>query len=495
MKRILFLFFGLCSYSTLLFSQSYSPPLRIEIETPMGEFPFQLMPMKQHGVILFYETGIVENKQVKWSIVWFDTNLNKITTSDFFIDKGMIIEAFNGDENDFYICMQSKSHRRNILYNTVFVHYNLIEKKIKIYSFNLRDREEVQSMFLFNNTVLFTTLYNKQEEVLLFDLQRLSVKPFYTENNRTYSLQFVTFDSITHSFWIGSLIENQPHSVLVLNQLDTNGSSYYQQEIAFDQQYRLNYCKWVVTDSGKALLLASYVHANEINSKTLSNINTGIVSMRFSKEAISIPTYYNFLYLTNETQLRSNKQDVSLNLQLIVNNVAHNDSLYIFIGEVYYPEYRQEYAAGYGMYAYSAAPTTVFAGYRYQIAYVLVFNKNGNLVWNTQFQHRDILVKSLRNILHAYIDDENNVLLYYGLGSNISSTIINDKTVIQSLDKIPVELLAPGEQIINNYTTFCKHWYADYFIYYGYQTILSPKSNKRQKRKRDVLFINKLVYK
>ena len=104
-------------------------------------------------------------------------------------------------------------------------------------------------------------------------------------------------------------------------------------------------------------------------------------------------------------------------------------------------------------------------------------------------------MKSLRNILHAYIDDENNVLLYYGLGSNISSTIINDKTVIQSLDKIPVELLAPGEQIINNYTTFCKHWYADYFIYYGYQTILSPKSNKRQKRKRDVLFINKLVYK
>ena len=88
----------MCGYSTLLFSQSYSPPLRIEIETPMGEFPFQLMPMKQHGVILFYETGIVENKQVKWSIVWFDTNLNKITTSDFFIDKGMIIEAFNERE-------------------------------------------------------------------------------------------------------------------------------------------------------------------------------------------------------------------------------------------------------------------------------------------------------------------------------------------------------------------------------------------------------------
>ena len=494
MKRIFILILLVINLYSLLYSQAYSPPLRLEIETPLGEFPFQIVPMHQNGVALFYETGFVENKQMKWSIVLFDTNLKKTTTSDFLIEKEMNVEAFNADEENVYICLQN-SYRRKTLYNTVLIHYSLPENKIKIFSFNLRDREEVQYLYLYKNCVLFTTYYDKKEESFLLDLKTITYKPLHTDNSLPYSLQFFHADSISQSLWVGSLLNVKQQSKLILHQLDSNGHTLFQKEIDFDEQFRVNSCKWIMTDSGQALIVGTYVNANEVNVKNSEEFNTGIVSLSFSKDKIDTPLFYNFLFLTNENYMRSNKQDVSLNLHLVINDIVHNDSLYVFVAEVFYPEYRQEYATGYGMYGYASAPTTVFAGYRYQIAYVLVFNKYGELLWNTQFQYKDLMVKSLRNILRAHIDDENNILLYYGLGDEVTTTVLNDKNVVQSVDKIPMELLAPGEQILQNYTAFCKHWYHDYFIYYGYQTILSPKTNKNQKRKRDVLFINKLVYK
>lgn len=494
MKRLFILILYLINLYPLLYSQAYSPPLRLEIETPLGEFPFQIIPMHRNGVAIFYETGFVENKQMKWSIVLFDTNLQKTSTSDFLIEKEMNVEAFNADEENVYICLQN-SYRRKTLYNTVLVHYSLSDNKIKIFSFNLRDREEVQYLFLYKNCVLFSTYYNKREEIFLFDLKTLTYKPLHENNSLTYSLQFFSIDSNTQSLWIGSILNDKQQSKLILHQLNSNGLILYQKEIAFDEQYRVNSCKWMMNDSGKALIVGTYVNSNEINTKNNDEFNTGIVSLTFSKEKMDTPIFYNFLYLTNESYMRSNKQDVSLNLHLLINDIVHNDSLYVFVSEVFYPEYRQEYAAGYGMYGYASAPTTVFAGYHYQIAYVMVFNQYGELLWNTQFQYKDLLVKSLRNILHAHIDEDNNILLYYGLGDEVTTTILNDKNIVQSVEKIPMELHAPGEQIIQNYTAFCKHWYQDYFIYYGYQTILSPKSNKNQKRKRNVLFINKLVYK
>lgn len=493
-----FIFFCCFLLPVTLFSQAFSPPLRLEIEVPPSEFPFHVISMAENGVALLYETEIVENKKVKWSIVVFDTNLQKKTTTDIWLEKELTVEVINSDKNNLFLCMQ-KPNRRSTFYNTYFVHYNLPLKKANVYAINLKDREEVMDLCILGRKAYFASILNQNEYVYTLDLQTLLFENIYSESNNRSMFQFFKFDSIDNTLWIAmSKYTTKTASTIILTQMDVNGSKITNYEIPCNENYRINYFRLMTINKNQQLLVGTYVNANEFNALKYEDIvNTGIFSMVISNGKVENPHFINFLLLSNQydkNRSLSNKKDASLNLQLVLDEIAHNDSLNIFIGEVFYPEYRQEYAANYGMYGYTTAPTNVFAGYRYQIAYILSFNNNGELLWNSQLQYNDVLVKSLRNILHAYVDSNNDVLLFYGIGAEINSTVLNGRTVVQSSESLPIELLSPTDRIVTQYTTTIKHWYNNNFIYYGYQTISGSKNNKKTTRRKNVFFINKLIY-
>ncbi len=481
-----------------LFSQAFSPPLRLEIEVPTSEFPFHVVPFDKNGVALLYETEVSENKKVKWSIVLFDTNLQKISTTDLWLENDLTVEVINSDQNNLFLCFQ-KPTRRSTSYNTYFVHYFLPERKAKVYALNLKDREEVIDLSVIGETALYASVYNQNEKVYTLNLKSLEAKPLYPEKDVMGIFQFFKTDTLDNAMWIASTYyTHKTNSTLLLTELNVEGNIIKNMEVPFDENYRLNYFRMIQIDPHNQLLVGTYVNANEYNAiKSEDNINTGVFSMIISNGIAEKAQYYNFLILSTQVDRKKTTmttKDASLNLQLVLDEIVRNDSLNVFIGEVIYPEYRQEYAANYGMYGYTTAPTSVFAGYRYQIAYVLSFTNKGELAWNTQLQYNDVLVKSLRNILHAYLDVNNDVLLFYGVGSEIISIVLNGRTVVQSTESLPVEMLSPTDRIVTQYTTTLKHWYKNYFIYYGYQTVSGSKNNKKSTRRRNVLFINKMVY-
>ncbi|MBP7102579.1 MAG: hypothetical protein KBA86_04955 [Bacteroidales bacterium] len=500
MKSSIFFFLWiLCVLPWVAGAQTYSPPLRLEIETPRFEYPFYVIPMEENGVALLYETDVIENKQKKWSIVLFDTNLQKVSNTDLWLENDLSVEVLNSDKNEMFLCLQ-KNTRRSTIYNTYFIHYTLPQRKANVYAINIRDKEEVIDVFFFGNYAYYTTLYNRNEDVFVLDLKTLVSQPLFPEISQTSMFQFFKTDTITHTLWIASsYIKDKNISSLVLTQLDTTAYRIQTLTIPFKDENRVNFCKLAVVDSSKQILIGTYVDIKEAsNIKNTETVNTGIFTLPIVNGNPSEPHYFNFVLLSNQYDKNkitpANKKGVSLNLQLIIDEIAHNDSMLVFIGEVFYPEYRQEYAASSGMYGYSSAPTTVFAGYRYQTAYVLAFTTKGELLWNTQIQYTDILVKSLRNILHAYIDENQNVLLYYGMGGFVNTMILNNNNIVQSSESIPLELLSPNDKLTANYSSTCKHWYGENFIFHGYQTVTGMKSNQKRSRKRDVLFINKLVY-
>ncbi|MDY0015446.1 MAG: hypothetical protein RBS13_04480 [Bacteroidales bacterium] len=480
-------------------AQTYSPPLRLEIETPRFEYPFYIIPMAENGVALLYETDVIENKKKKWSIILFDTNLQKVSNTDMWLEKDLRVEVVNSDNHQMFLCLQ-KNTRRSTIYNTYFIHYTLPQRKVNVYAVNIRDKEEVIDACFFGNYAYYTTLFNRNEDVFVLDLKTLVSRPLFPEIAQASMFQFFKPDTLTHTLWIASTyVKDKNASALVLTQLDTTAFRMQTHNIPFETDKRVNFCKLTVVDTSQLIVIGTYVDIKEAsNIKNTETVNTGIFTLPIENGKPSEPRFFNFLLLNNQLDKNKmtpeNKKGVSLNLQLVIDEIAHNDSLLVFIGEVFYPEYRQEYAANYGMYGYSSAPTTVFAGYRYQTAYVLTFAKTGELLWNTQIQYNDILVKSLRNVLHAYIDENQNVLLYYGMGDFVNSMILNNKNIVQSSESISLELLSPNDKLTANYSSTCKHWYGEYFIFHGYQTITGLKSNQKRNRKRDVLFINKLVY-
>ncbi len=498
-KNKFFLFFVLNLLINNVFTQAYLPPLRIEIEVPSSEFPFQVIPLEENGVALLYETDVIENKQKKWNIILFDTNLQKLTTTDIWLERNMDVKVINSDNDNFYICFQ-KFDRRTTIYNTYIVHYFIANKKTKVYAFNVREKENIFDIYLIDSTVFYASVFNHQEEVFVMNLNTLQSVPLYSEKTDKVALfHFFQFDTINNTLWTAStLYTNKTTPMLHLMQLNTNGTVLQNSNIPFENDYYLNFCKMRIIDKNTQLLTGSYINKNELSaSKNNDIINSGIYSIVISNGNIEKSNYFNFVLLSSQIGKEKSafveKKDISLNLQLLMNEIAQNDSFCVFIGEVFYPEYRQEYAANYGMYGYTSAPTTVFTGYRYQIAYVLAFNNNGELIWNTQFQYNDVSVKSLKNILHAYIDDNNDVVLFYASRGEVISVVLNSNTV-KTTESIPIELLSPADRIIAHHSSTFKHWYSNYFIYYGYQTISGAKINKKYSKKRHVLFVNKLVY-
>ena len=128
--RRLFLYIPLLFLTLNVFSQVYTPPLRLEIEVPSMDFSFQVIPLGKNGVALLYETDITENKRKKWSIVLFDTNLQKTATTDIWLERNLGVKVINTDKESFYICFQ-KFDRRTTMYNTYIVQYFIADKKQK----------------------------------------------------------------------------------------------------------------------------------------------------------------------------------------------------------------------------------------------------------------------------------------------------------------------------------------------------------------------------
>ncbi|HOF15525.1 MAG TPA: hypothetical protein PLF32_05715 [Bacteroidales bacterium] len=497
--RRLFLYIPLLFLTLNVFSQAYTPPLRLEIEVPSMDFSFQVIPLGKNGVALLYETDITENKRKKWSIVLFDTNLQKTATTDIWLERNLGVKVINTDKESFYICFQ-KFDRRTTMYNTYIVQYFIADKKAKVYAINVRDKETVFDLHILDNTVFYATNFNHNVEVFALNLKTLNSVPLFKEGAKDIAMfHFFYRDTNSRSLWTAvTLYSKKTSPVLNLLQLHGDGTVLQNITIPFADDYFLNSCQMTIVDKNKLLLIGAYVNKNELTAKTNNIINSGIFSAIVSNGEIKKSNYFNFVLLSNQLKkgkiASDEKKNVSLNLQLIMDNIVHNDSMYVAIGEVFYPEYRQEYAANYGMYGYTSAPTTVFAGYRYQIAYVLTFDKNADLIWNTQFQYNDVLVSNLKNILHAYIDDNNDVVLFYGIRGEVISTVLNHADIVQATESIPIEMLSPADRIITHYSSTFRNWYANNFIYYGYQTISGKKTNKKYAKKRQVLFINKLAY-
>lgn len=496
--RKIFLIF-LLSVPLHVFTQAFSPPLRIEIDVPSSEFPFHVIPLAHHGVAILYETEVVENKKVKWSIVLFDTNLQKKATTDLWLEKNLTVEVVYNNTNDFYLCLQKQKYR-STLYNTYFVHYTLPDRKAKVYAINTRDKEEVIDLYVAENKAYYVTVFNQNEIMYVLDLQTLTSQRIYAEENNWYSYQFFKNDTLNNCLWIASTkYTSKTEHAILLTQINKEGEQVENIELSFDKNYRINHYRMISVDKEKQLIVGTYINENESHKIRYGEvINTGVFSVLIKNGIAEEPQFYNFLLLSSQFDKRRipsiTKKETSLNLQLVLNEITKNDSINVFVGEVFYPEYRQEYAANYGMYGYTSAPTSVFAGYRYQLAYILTFNNAGELIWNSQLQYNSLLVKSIRNVLHAYVDDNNDVLLYYGVGAEIITTILNDRNIIQPTENMPIEMSSPTDRIVTQYTTHLKHWYDTYFIYYGYQTIAGSRGNKKMNLRRNVLFINKLAY-
>ena len=193
----------------------------------------------------------------------------------------------------------------------------------------------------------------------------------------------------------------------------------------------------------------------------------------------------------NSQSDNSNDKDRTLNLRLIAHDIVMNNGQLIISSEAYSPEYHTNTQMTYDYYG-RAFPTSyqIFDGFRYSHAFIAGFDSSGNMLWNNGMEMRDIITKYLNRKLNCLFEND-EIVLYYNANNKIAFKTIQGSTIIDHTSYIALTQKRGADQHLDEYLGTIEHWYGNYFIATGYQTI---RNNNLENNKRHVFYLSKLAF-
>jgi DNA-binding transcriptional ArsR family regulator len=485
----------------ILYAQAYDPPQRIEIEVDQDTYPYHLRLLKENGLVLIART---DPREVgKWTIIHYDTNLVQLLKKDVRMETPLVLSAANSDRENFYAILQTPSSVKANIINTYILVYNVLSKKIDVFSFYLADKVPVNNIVLFGDVFVFTTTNAKFEEnIYSFNTKSLVTDRFYEHKTAPSEFQQAYTDTVTNSLWlVTKFYESKKQTIFTLTQLNEQGKKIFEKDIVMDENYYLNSCRIIRTDTNRFLLTGEYALHTKENIFTTRNNNSGIFTVEMINNEIQQVSYLIYEQLEGPFGSVDRKKPSDLYSNMYI--AAQNDSIVIVIGDFYTPEYVHEVSPdrtmGYNSWFGSPylSTETKLAGFKYHLAYFFIYNKSGRLLWYNTFNYNGLMLRNIKELMHTYIDPEtHNTLYYFGFDGKLYSLINNKNEIIQP---IAIENIDPSSRFLSvnaNILFQCEHWYDDYFVYYGYQRLHNRyiSNAKSKKNNHSVFYVNKLVY-
>ncbi|MEM9823167.1 MAG: hypothetical protein AAF985_18955, partial [Bacteroidota bacterium] len=191
---------------------------------------------------------------------------------------------------------------------------------------------------------------------------------------------------------------------------------------------------------------------------------------------------------------KSKGKELGINYRILHHNVIELKDGYLFVGEVYFPKYRSEANPSYSMKRGGSPSNKVFDGYQYTHGVIAKFSNEGALLWDRNFDlYQTDRVYYLKRFIRVSGLDDRGVKIAYAFNNRIVSKYISyNGDILLDTASEEIETGFDGDQIKWSFSNL-SYWYDDYFLVQGEQKIKNKK-DKSAKRKRRVLFLNKVKY-
>jgi hypothetical protein len=182
----------------------------------------------------------------------------------------------------------------------------------------------------------------------------------------------------------------------------------------------------------------------------------------------------------------------SVSYSILLHDVIERDSLFYFVGDAYYEDYHMVTNTYYDYYG-RAVPVSysVFDGYRYFNTFISCYDIDGDKLWDNGMEIFNILTFDLKPRGNIYFTGDETILAYNHNGK-ISAKIIRGPEVVEGVESYPIETTFANDKIQEDSKSNMVHWYDNYFIAYGFQTIRNNSLIKNNKR--TVFYINKVAF-
>lgn len=508
LNRVLISF--LLFVSIPFFSMGQDQPLRIELECQQGVEPYVSVPCGVYGALIMYPTLEENENSVVWTFMLVDVNFKLVWSVPYNIGKDLKFRHQELEEETLYLAF-SKSGKTNEETNLQILRIELPTGKSSDLKATIEGRPQASQMKASRNAVVVGIEKSKgSANIIYFDFntQTKTHVPFIlTDDHRLLNIDF---NNETNQYCIISSYEPKKYTQS-LNCIFWNPLSTTYDSIAisgFQENNVVQHAQWVHSGDSINIIIGGYLDNYRSRNGYMDDYGTrysGLFSYDLNNN-ISL-TFFPLADLNNIIRLlsvndiqtsRKNKKRQEdkkndINLFLVFHDIQIHGSEIILLVENYRPQFHTVSSMAYDYYG---RPLTtyydVFDGYRYTNAIVCAFDAEGKISWTNDMDIRDVTVDKNKQISTIVQDNEYYVMAFAGIG-NVASQVIMKDEIIDEITITKVDHLFSKDRLMETGTATISHWYGQYFLVDGYQTI--QNSRVTESGKRTVFYLNKMAYK
>ena len=480
----------LVSLSILSLKSQSNPPLRVEIEVEKDSYPVQVFPAQDQGLLLLREKYEPSKFLKMLQFSRYDTNLVKQSTESITVSMDYEYKVHAFYENYWYGIFQNRTSKK-IPSKTLVVRYDFDNRSVVSKELDNLGDYAVFALKVFKTKLLLAaTQVSNREELFVLDFETWQLDKTVLDFPSDIFLECVDFDKVNQNIRIVLRASDKKKSQMklltfsqdmellnVFEYPDTFNLTFYTAKIAY-------------TDTNMMIITGTYFNDNP---KKGTDLHSGTYHLKIRNgetEQLKIKPFGQ-LSFSNTPQQRTSGDD----FRMLLGDIVQADSNYVFLADVYYPEYTQSPAptSSFDMYYgrfYNTIPVEQFNGFRYVNAYILGFDFDGNLKWSVYYPY-NLITKSLKPRIQVHLDGEEAVL-FHVYASRLNYMVVKDKQIVEQNKSVQIESLYSSDEIQYNKEVEFQHWYGNNFLYSGYQYI--KNNGKINKGKRYVFCMNKIAY-
>ena len=498
---------ALLLFPFLTFSQvSYEK--RVEYAVKDGYGNEEIYEFGNKGLIMCSKKDELVKNMAEWKYDFLDTDLNLVKSNSVLVNKKYYLdETFNSDKISHTLFKHRKGE-----FSIVSVDANKMEitKIDGIFPNKLR----VWDMTIIGDYAVFDAQIKKNSFLMSVNWKTGKTKliPIIIEgykNKNIYIQNFQVLKETNEIFVYIKAKDSKRENQLYVMKLNKKG----EKENIFNLSKDIT--QNITSVSASNISKNEYIFTGTYSTKSTS-MSEGLFFSKTHNNKLTFINFYNFLdldnfltYLPERKQKRIEKKhkkksnkgiEHSINYNIADHDIIIQDDGYIFLGECYYPTYRQEsYQTTSTVNGVATTTTnyrTVFDGYQYTHAVITKYDKNGKLIWDKTFEMRSsnkpFYVKRFISISEANKETVDLVYISWGTKIVTKSFDIKTGTIVKEHFSEIMETTHDGDKSKRAFSNI-DYWYDNYFIAYGEQKIKN-KTNSKAKRKRKIYFINKIKY-
>jgi hypothetical protein len=521
-------------------------PIRFEVPTRSGTSPFNYVACGEDGVCLFYPTIEETGKDsISWSFYLLDRNLQQVWQKKIPLREDVSFLKSIYRNNCIYLIFHDT--KRNEIGNISVLFIIPSKQIITEHRSDIPYKADIIDFEVLNDLVFIGYNENKGKPGLIaFSLIDGQKRNYEISTEDDALLLDVAVDSIYKDVYATYKVQKtSTRNTLYVNKYDL--SSALRSTTSFEGEIEkriINSAEYVPMSGSRGLVTGCYGYSNRgrrtydyyndyynyyyYNSlynrpytydanKDNTPVSDGYFTAAVGDSIQPTLRYYSFVDFVNALKItsdmdvlrlrkRSEKREKngltgedntvddngnSLNYRLLMHPVIAADGKFLLLGETYYPEYHTMTQMVYDYYG-RAFPSTysVFDGFRYSNAFLAAFDSTGVKVWDNGMEMRDILTTFLNQKMN-YVFNGREMTLFYNANGKLAVKTIKDSETLDNTEYISIAPKRQTDQVTSEYLGTMEHWYDNYFLASGYQTI---RNNYLNENKRNVFYLNKMAF-